>query len=145
MIRRKTLMRAIGRARHVSQLYMKEIASSAGIPESYRTVLMFLYRHPGAGQRNIAEFAGVTTSAVNQTVKSMLAEGYLQKETDECDKRNTKLYLTEKGEETAAKLYGKLEAADEAITALLGQEKEAELIELLEKVTDYIRRDLTSC
>lgn len=145
MEKRKTLMRAIGRARHASKLYMKEIAWSAGIPESYRTVLMFIHRHPGAGQRSIAEFSGITTSAVNQTVKSMLAEDYLRKEIDGSDKRSTRLYLTEKGEKTAAKLYGKLEAADDAITALLGAEKEAELIELLEKVADYIRRDLGSC
>jgi len=106
---------------------------------------MYLYRHPGAGQRSIAEFAEITASAVNQTVKNMMAEGYLCKETDEYDKRNSRLYLTERGEKTAAKLYGKLEAADDAITALLGAQKEAEMIALLEKVTDCIRRDLASC
>lgn len=142
---RKTLMRAAGTARRVWKQYVREIALSEGIPESYRTVLMFLHRHPGAGQRNAAEFAGVTTSAINQTVKSMLAENYLRKETDESDKRGTRLYLTEKGEEIAAKLYGKLDAADDAITALLGAEKEAELIALLERVTDYIRKELTEC
>lgn len=145
MHKRKTLMRAIGGARRAWKQHVREIALSAGIPESYRTVLMFLHRHPGAGQRSVAEFAGVTTSAINQTVKSMLAENYLKKEMDESDKRGTRLYLTEKGEETAAKLYGKLNAADDAITALLGAEKEAELIALLEKVTDYIRKDLTAC
>ncbi len=145
MAARKTLMRAAGAARRTWKQYVREIALSEGIPESYRTVLMFLHRHPGAGQRSVAEFAGVTTSAINQTVKSMLAENYLKKEMDESDKRGTRLYLTEKGEETAAKLYGKLEAADDAITALLGAEKEAELIALLEKVTDYIRKDLTAC
>lgn len=141
----KTLMRAAGAARRAWKQYVREIAWSEGIPESYRTVLMYLHRHPGAGQRSIAEFSGVTTSAVNQTVKSMLAEGCLRKEPDESDKRGTRLYLTEKGEETAAKLYRKLDAANDAITALLGAQKEAEMIELLEKVTEYIRKDLTSC
>lgn len=145
MAARKTLMRAAGAARRTWKQYVREIALSEGIPESYRTMLMFLHRHPGARQRSVAEFAGVTTSAINQTVKSMLAENYLKKEMDESDKRGTRLYLTEKGEETAAKLYGKLNAADDAITALLGAEKEAELIALLEKVTDYIRKDLTAC
>lgn len=145
MTRRKTLMRAAGSARRAWKQYIREIALSEGIPESYRTVIMYLYRHPGAGQRSIAEFAEITASAVNQTVKNMMAEGYLCKETDEYDKRNSRLYLTERGEKTAAKLYGKLEAADDAITALLGAQKEAEMIALLEKVTDCIRRDLASC
>lgn len=145
MAARKTLMRTAGAARRTWKQYVRAIALSEGIPESYRTVLMFLHRHPGAGQRNIAEFAGVTTSAINQTVKSMLVEDYLKKETDASDKRGMRLYLTELGEETAAKLYGKLEAADDAITALLGAQKEAELIALLEKVTDYIRKELNAC
>ncbi|MBQ8620145.1 MAG: MarR family transcriptional regulator [Clostridia bacterium] len=139
MHRRKTLMRAVARARRAWELHVREIALSAGIPESYRTVLMYLYRHPGAGQRSIAEFAEITASAVNQTVKSMLADGYLCKETDESDKRNSRLYLTEKGEETAAQLYEKLNVSDDAITALIGAEKEAELIALLENVAAHIR------
>lgn len=139
MHRRKTLMRAVGKARRAWEQHVREIALSAGIPESYRTVIMYLYRHPGAGQRSIAEFAEITTSAVNQTVKSMLLDGYLSKETDESDKRNSKLYLTEKGEETAGKLYEKLNVSDDAITELIGYEKEAELIALLENVAAHIR------
>lgn len=145
MYRRKTLMRAVGRTRRAWEQHVREIALSVGIPEAYRSVIMYLYRHPGAGQRSIAEFAEITTSAVNQTVKSMLLDGYLRKETDESDKRNLRLYLTEKGKETAGKLHEKLDASDDAITALIGAEKEAELIVLLEKAADYIRRDLTSC
>ena len=132
-------MRAVGKARRAWEQHVREIALSAGIPESYRTVIMYLYRHPGAGQRSIAEFAEITTSAVNQTVKSMLTEGYLSKETDESDKRNSKLYLTERGEETAEKLYEKLDVSDDAITELIGAEKEAELIALLETVAAHIR------
>ena len=139
MHRRKTLMRAVARTRRAWELHVREIALSAGIPESYRTVIMYLYRHPGAGQRSIAEFAEITASAVNQTVKSMLADGYLCKETDESDKRNSRLYLTEKGEETAVQLYEKLNVSDETITALIGAEKEAELIALLEDVAAHIR------
>ena len=132
-------MRAVGKARRAWEQHVRGIALSSGIPESYRSVIMYLYWHPGAGQRSIAEFAGITTSAVNQTVKSMLQEGYLCKETDETDKRNSKLYLTEKGTETAAKLHERLGVSDDAITELIGAEKEAELIALLEKVAAHIR------
>ncbi len=145
MERKRTLMMAIARTRRAWNNHVKEIALAVGIPDSYRTIILFLAREPGANQRNIAEFADVTTSAVNQTVKSMMAEGYLRKETDGCDKRHSKLFLTEKGEETAHRLRERLHASDEVITALITPEKEAELIELLDKITDCIRRDLSSC
>lgn len=138
-------MRSIARARGAWTNHVREIALSEGIPDSYRTVLMYLLRHPGASQRNIAEFAGITTSAVNQTVRSMQEEDYLRKETDLSDKRNSRLFLTEKGSAIAIRVYEKLDAADDAITAMLGAEREAELIMLLEQLADYIRKDLSQC
>ncbi len=145
MKQRNTLMRAVARTGRIWRQHVREAARSTGIPESYRMVIMYLYRHPGAGQRHIAEFAEVTTSAVNQAVKSMEAEGYIRKETDPSDKRNSCLYLTEKSTAIAEGLHRQLAVSDEGITALIGAEKEAEMIALLEKVADYIRRELPTC
>ncbi len=142
MERKRTLMMAMARTRRAWSNHVKEIALEIGIPDSYRMVISYLSRNPGSNQRNIAEFADVTTSAVNQTVKSMMEEGYLWKETDGCDKRHTKLFLTEKGEEASRRLRERLHVSDEVITALVTPEREAELIELLDKITDCIRRDL---
>ena len=135
-------MRSIARARGAWNNHVREIALAEGIPDSYRVVLMYLLRHSGASQRNIAEFAGITTSAINQVVKSMLEEEYLCKEMDPSDKRQTKLYLTEKGADIATRVYEKLDAADDAITGMLGAEREVELITLLDQLADYIRKDL---
>lgn len=140
-----SLMRSVGKARRAWQSYVRSCALTAGIPDSYRVVIMYLCRHPGAGQRDIAEYAEITTSAVNQAVKSMEAEGYLRKETDPSDKRNSRLYLTDKSMAIAEKLHQQLDAMDENITALIGTEKEAEMIALLERAADYIRKDMTSC
>ncbi|MBE5815544.1 MAG: winged helix-turn-helix transcriptional regulator [Clostridiales bacterium] len=145
MKHQKSLMRAVGKARRAWQQHVREVAQGMGIPDSYREVIMYLYHNPGAGQKQIAAFAQITASAVNQAVKSMEAEGYLRKETDPADKRNTCLYLTEKSEAIARELKHRLEISDGGITALVGPEKEAEMIALLETVADYIRKELTSC
>lgn len=142
MKKRKTLMRSVAKARRAWNNYVKDVTLSIGIPDSYRTVLMYLLRHPGSGQRNIAEFAGITTSAVNQAVKSMLEEKYLIKETDASDKRNIRLFLTEKGAEAASLVFERLDAADDAITEHVGAEREAELIALLDELSEYVGRDL---
>ena len=143
MERKRTIMMALSRTRRAWDNHVKEVALSVGIPDSYRTVIMYLSRHPGANQRNIAEFADITTSAVNQTVKSMITEGYLRKETDDNDKRYSKLFLTQKGESVSLTLRERLHTSDEVITALITPEKEAEMIALLDKITDCIRRDLS--
>ena len=138
-------MREMARTRHAWNEYVREAASEEGIPDSYRPVIMFLHHHPGFSQRSTAEFVGVTTSAINQIVKSMLEEGYLRKETDPSDKRSSKLYLTEKGSAVALRLHEKLGEADDAITELIGAQREEELMNLLEQLTDFIRRELRQC
>lgn len=142
MRKRWTLMHGMARARCAWNAHMRKLALSVGIPDSYRPVLMFLHRNPGASQRSIAEFGDVTASAVNQVVKSMLAEGYLRKEADASDKRSRRLYLTEKGEETARRLRQKLDEADDAITAFVGAEREKELMDFLHRLTEFIQKEL---
>lgn len=143
--RKRTVMMALNKTRRAWLEHTKAVALEIGIPDSYRTVIMYLNREPGANQKDIAEFANITTAAVNQTVKEMIANGYLEKVTDEKDRRYTKLYLTDKGREISLKLREKLHISDEVITAAITPEKEAEMIELLDKIHDCIRRNLTSC
>lgn len=145
MEEKRRVMMALSRTRRAWTDHTKAVAQEMGIPDSYRPVISYLHRHPGANQKNIAEFSNVTTAAVNQTVKEMIADGYLEKVTDEADKRYTKLFLTRKGNETALKLRERLYHSDEIIAAAITPEKEAEMIELLDKIHDCIRRNLTSC
>lgn len=144
-MRKRSVMMAISRTRRAWTTHTKAVALEIGIPDSYRTVISFLARRPGANQKEIAEFADITTAAVNQTIKEMVADGYVRKETDENDRRHTKIFLTDKGEETGLKLREILRRSDEVITAAITPEKEEEMIELLDKIYDCIRRDLASC
>ena len=145
MRKRWTLMHGISRARCAWSDHVREISLAEGIPDSYRQVIMYLQRNPGASQRGIAEYVGVTTSAINQVVKSMEAEGFLRKEADPSDKRSSRLYLTESGEDAASRLRRKLDESDDAITAFIGEEREKELTELLHQLTDFVRKDLGQC
>lgn len=145
MTKRQTIMRSNGKARRTWNALVKEVALKEGIPDSYRQVIMFLNHNPGASQKSIAEFSCVTTSAINQVVKSMLSENYITKEADENDKRGCRLYLTDKGLEVAQRLHQRLDEADAAITNFLGKEKEKELIEALDSLADFIKKELLGC
>ena len=136
---------ALARTRRAWQEHTKAVALEIGIPESYRIVVSYLFRFPGANQKQIAAFANITTAAVNQTIKEMICEGYVKKETDENDRRHTRIYLTEKGEIVGKELMVRLAHSDEVITAAISPEKEAEMIELLDKIHDCIRKELTTC
>lgn len=133
-----TLMRAVGRVHREWRGHMRRCALEVGIPDSYRSVIMYLSRNPGANQRMLAEFSDKSTAAINQIVKKMTDSGYIEKQTSESDGRNTMLYLTDKGKEKAELLRAKLALSDKAITAMIGAEREEELISLLSGISVFI-------
>ena len=135
-------MMALGRTHKEWVNHMRKCAMEVGIPDSYRTVIMFLSRHPGANQKELAEFSNKTTAAINQTVKEMQTNGYVRMETDESDRRYTKLYLTEKGIEKSELLRARLHKSDEVITKMIGIEKEDEIVSLLNAVYNVIKEEL---
>ena len=122
--------------------YMRRAAAESGIPDSYRYIIMFLSRHPGASQKELAEFCRTTYAAVSQTVKEMQLTGYIIKEEDPDDRRYARLSLTEKGEDASQRILEKLHFADGVITDAIGEEKERELIELMDKISQIIKEQL---
>ena len=132
--KKRTAMMAVGMAHFVWEKRNRTAAARLGVPESYLKPILFVSRFPGAGQKEIAEFANVSTAAVNQTVKEMLSAGLLRKEAGETDKRRTHLFLTEKGADIAQRMRQSFEDRDARITAALTPEKERELIALLDTV-----------
>ncbi len=125
--------------------YMRSIALELGIPDSYRMVLTFLLRNPGASQKEIAQFRNITTASVSQIIKEMQLKGYVKKEIDDKDQRYVKLYLTEKGIACANELKKKISAADEKITLLLTPQREEEIIAYMLKLSEIIEKELPKC
>ena len=132
--KRRTAMMAVGMTNFVWEKCNRTAAARLGVPESYIKLILFLSRNPGSGQKEIAEFSHVSTAAVNQTVKEMLAAGFLRKEADDTDKRRSRLYLTEKGKDVSDRMKQSFEDRDARIAAALTPEKERELIALLDTV-----------
>lgn len=135
-------MMTLGRTHKEWVNHMRKCALEAGIPDSYRMVIMYLSKHPGANQKQLAEFSSKTTAAINKTVKEMQSCGFVMMETDENDRRYTRLFLTEKGNLKADILRERLHRSDDVITDRIGKDREEELIALLNEVYGVIKEEL---
>ena len=141
----KTLMMEIRDTYRLWAGYMKGVAAGAGVPDSYRMVLAFLRRSPGASQRELAAHCGITTASISQTVKEMRLTGYLKQETDERDQRYVRLFLTDKGKTCAEEILKKLRCADARISELMTEEKEKKLMELLGELNQILGKEMPPC
>lgn len=122
--------------------YMRKIALEAGIPDSYRTIIMFLARHGEASQKELAEFSQTTYAAVSRTVKEMQLTGYIKKETADGDRRYAKLTLTDKGRDCDNRIRDKIHQAERTIAQALNSQEEKAFLKTLEKITNLIKEQL---
>lgn len=136
------LMRSIRLTSKTWARWLRRIAAEAGIPDSYRPVLMFLSRCPGSSQKELAEELMVSGAAVSQIVRDMQREDYLYREPRPGDQRQTALYLTQRGLDAADCLRRALHEADAVITSAVTPEKEAQITDFLEDLRNLIEKEL---
>ncbi len=122
--------------------YMQKLALESGIPDSYRMIIMYLDRNPGASQKELAEHCRTTYASVSQTVKDMLNSGYIIKKNSDKDQRYKKIYLSEKGQAGVDRIKNKIHEADKIITTALTPEKESDMIKQLELICETIRKEI---
>lgn len=138
---RKPLMLMVRRLDRSWQERLRQISMEMGIPDPYARILGYLHRNPGVSQKEIAEQTQKTGAAISQTVKEMLREGFVRRETDSQDQRYARLYLTEKGQQCALGLREAIDRAEEEIRLALPAEKQEEIADLLEHLYRVVRKE----
>lgn len=98
-------------------------------------ILLHVHRHPGASQDSIANHMYLEKCTVARRTKKLEELGCLYRETDPSDRRQNKLYLTEKGESLAPVIRGYLAQWGEEVAAELTPEEKDTLLRLLTKMT----------
>ena len=138
----KPLMLTIKRLEKEWSRYLRKVSVQIGMPDSYRQIIMYLSRNPGANQKQIAEFSHMTNAAISQTIKEMILSGYVIKESDMNDQRYYKLYLTDKARENVEIIREKIYATDDFITKIVTPQKEAEIVDVLTNLAEIIKKEM---
>ena len=137
--RQDTFVREFGRALTFLQRsrskFMGERLRDYGFSGAMYMILLHVDRHPGASQDCIANHMYINKCNVARHTKKLELLGYLRRETDQADRRQNNLYLTEKGKALAPEIRSYLGQWGKEITASLQEEEKATLLALLTKTT----------
>jgi DNA-binding MarR family transcriptional regulator len=93
-----------------------------------------------ASQKDIAEALDVSPACVARTLKSLALEGYITRTGDEDDLRRNTVSITEKGLQTVSETHQTFERVDDAAFENMTAEEIEQLISLLGRVQDNLRR-----
>ena len=140
----KDFTRELGRAvtcLHRSRSkFMGERLREHGFSGAMYMILLHVDRHPGASQDSIANHMYIDKCNVARRTKKLEELGYIRRETDQADRRQNNLYLTDKGRELVPVIKTYLSQWGQGMTESLSEKEKDTLITLLTKMTGQIKR-----
>jgi len=117
--------------------HMREITST-DIATSHRSLILNLAYKDGRTQLELARLTHLKPPTVSLSLAKLEDQGYVRREADPNDLRQTRVYLTEKGRALNEVSYEAFRTFENQAISCLNDEESARLLELLTKVRNNI-------
>ncbi len=104
-------------------------------------ILDLLSRNDGLRQQQIAELLDIRPQSASEAVANMEQAGLIRRETDEQDRRSSRIFITPEGQQRQAELLERRIENARRVLAPLSEEEKKTLLALLEKVTDALQEN----
>ena len=118
----------------ITHYYHKQSQIPLPHPGQSKLLLLVLEREP-VGQKELVELLDVRPSSLSELLQKLEAKGLVDRTPDQQDRRNMLVSLTEQGRELAAQLSASKGALEAGVFSALSQEEQAQLSQILAKVT----------
>ncbi len=125
------------------QTYWKHVRK-LGFSMSQVFALRYIHRCGPCNISDIAKALGITNAAASQMLQKLVTQGYVVREENPEDRRNKRLSLTPKGEETLREIIPSWETALDTLTANSTPEEIAQLTAAFELVLSKMPPSPTS-
>ena len=101
--------------------------------------LMAILNHEGFSQEELTVYVGVDKAATARAVRSLEEKGYLTRVQDPKDKRQNRVYPTDKAREVGPLVKGELARINLALTQSLSQEEDDRIYALLLRIDENFK------
>lgn len=125
----------------VSYLYGELVChdmDKIGMRYSYRHILKPLMENKTLTQLELVNLTGQKAPTVSITLRNMENDGIVRREKNSTDRRETHVYITDKGKKLYKKVLSALEKADKAILKDISETDLESLVTVLEKMKENI-------
>ena len=124
--------RLLGYLNRQRKRFLGERLRPYGLTGVMHMFITFLHRHPGMSQDNLCSTFYIEKCTVSKRVKQLETLGYIRREVDENDRRQNKLFLTQKGEELVPIIFRCLDEWSAKIADGVSQEEREAVLHAME-------------
>ncbi|MDC7126296.1 MAG: MarR family winged helix-turn-helix transcriptional regulator [Spirochaetales bacterium] len=101
-------------------------------------VLLMVYEDDGISQKRIVSEAGGEGISIGIAVKSLSNKGYIERKTDQDDRRKLRLYVTDSGRKIRDEIMDLKRTVEESIVRGISSEELCLLDEIMQKIQNKI-------
>ena len=124
----------------ISKMYQTYVDyHNATLTEAY--VLLALDKDKGKLSTQIAPLIGMEARSLTRVLKSMLETGLIERKSDELDKRQVNIYLTESGVEKRELAKKTIRSFSELIEKEIAQEELQTFLSVLNRITELSEKN----
>ena len=129
----KNTVRLLGCVDREHRAIIESKVEKLGVHRTQHMIIMYLARHDGAAQNELARAFDVSSSAVTSSIKKLEAAGLIERTKKPGDERINCLSLTAEGREMVERSRRLFRTVDEAMFAGFTAEE-------IDRITDYLTR-----
>ena len=140
----KSYKEAVKKMCRVTLLHRYAISTSLSGMKLYRgqpEILEYLNEHGDCSQKELADFLGVTPASIATSLKRMSKSGFIERTSDENDRRINRLRLTEKGKEIRLAGKNECDRVDKAMFNGFSDEEISAFSDMLSRIADNLSPD----
>lgn len=142
MVQENESIKSVNEASYLFGAYVCRELERIGMRYSYRHVMKPLMENESLTQLELVKITELKAPTISITLRNMEREGIVRREKNDNDRRETHVYLTEKGKKMYAKVLAALDKAEKAMLKGLTDKELKALRSTLDKMSANLRAEI---
>lgn len=142
MFKGNETIRSVNDASFLFGKFVGKELESIGMRASYRHVMKPLMENDGLTQLELVNITKLKAPTISITLRNMEREGIVRREKNDNDRRETHVYITDKGREMHAKILEAFDSAEKAMLAGITDNELKTLGDILAKMENNLKTEL---
>lgn len=126
------------------QIYYNEKLKSYHIGCGQQFFLLHIYEKPGISQYELAQMGNFDKGTTARAIKKLMELGYVERCSDEEDRRMVRLYVSKKGEPLIPIIHNMLEDWYEALVTGFTKEEQKMVSSLMKRLGENAKKEVRS-
>lgn len=138
-VRENDSISAVNEASYLFGSYVCRELERIGMRYSYRNILKPLMENESLTQLELVNITELKAPTISITLRNMERDGLVRREKNDSDRRETHVYITDKGKKMYAKVLAALEKAEKTMLNGLSEKELKALRTTLEKMSANLK------